>query len=325
MALLWMDGFDAGDTTIKYTSYNAGSSSASTRFSSGRCWTTFYALYKLIPPTTDIFVGTAMTVGSFTYPPYLTILADSASIPHISLTFTATLAVIRRGDYNGTIIASQTYALTAGWHYIELYVNIHDTTGSVTAKVDGVTVATFSGDTKNGGTSTNADCILIGHPAASIAIDDLYIANSSGAAPYNTFLGDVRVHTMSPNGAGASTQLTPSSGANYTTVDELPYSSTDYVAGNSPTLKDTYAMSDLPAGTATIYGLQTNVIAKKTDAGTIAVKPVIRSGGTDYAGTSTVLTAGDAIISDLRNQDPATSAAWTAAGLNGIEAGVEIA
>ena len=131
------------------------------------------------------------------------------------------------------------------------------------------------------------------------------------------------MQTLIPNGAGASTQFTPSSGANYTTVDELPYSATDYVQSNTSGNRDTYTFSDL-SNVGTIYGVQNNFIAKKTDAGSLSLKSAVKSGASVYYGSSAVLATNDATVSDTRSQDPNTSAAWTQSGVNALEAGFEV-
>jgi hypothetical protein len=213
------------------------------------------------------------------------------------------------------------------WHYIEISATLNDTTGNVVVKVNGVTLINFTGDTKNAGTATTIDKVrFIRTGSQNILVDDVYILDSTGSAPYNTFLGEIRVHTISPSGAGASTQWTPSTGANYTTVDELPYSTTDYVAGTTSGHRDTYAMGNLPSNVGTIYAVQTAIIGKKTDAGAMSVKIVDRPGSTNYATSAFTFTTTDVTyVEPLRTVNPDTSAAWTASEVNALEAGVEVA
>jgi hypothetical protein len=208
-----------------------------------------------------------------------------------------------------------------------MYATIAEAGGRCTVRVNGVTVIDFTGDTKNGGTSTQFDTIVFGDtgsnvgPRSATYYDDLYVCDSTGPAPNNTFLGETRIQTVVPSGAGSSTQMSPSSGANYTTVDELPYSAADYVQA-TPGLLDTYATSDLPAGTGPIYGVQTCAIVKKTDAGLISAKTALKSGATTYYGATVPVAANDKTITDVRGVDPGTSATWTSAGVNAIEIGI---
>ena len=332
MALLFMDGFDAGDMSTKWTVNSNSTSSTTTRFSVGRSMGlgsggTRYVT-KYFPASAEIYIGYAasgLTTG-FNGIAFMFVYTDGGLSAQLSLQSNSngSISLMRGGTQ---IAATGGGVVSSGWAYIELRAKIDPTAGVATLKINGNIEATFSGNTKNTGTSNNIDGVTFTNNGTlgSALFDDLYILDATGSAPYNTYLGDVRVHTMVPTAAGNSTQFAPSTGANYTTVDELPYSATDYVTSNAPTTRDTYQMSDLPAGVATIYAVQNNVIAKKTDAGTIGVKPVVRSGTTNYYGSTAGLTANDITIMDLRIQDPNTSASWTANGVNNMEAGMEIA
>lgn len=333
MALLFMDGFDAADTSTKWSVNTNTTSSVTTRFSSGRSLGLgsggTRSVTKYFTASAEMYMGFAafgMFNGSSNNVTFLNVYTDAGITAQINLVANLNGSVaIRRGTTQLAI--TNAGAFSSNWNYVELYVKVDPSAGVATLRIDGVTVATFSGNTKNGGTSNSIDAIQLTNSGTigTGLIDDLYILDATGSAPYNTYLGDVRVYTMVPTAAGNSTQFTSSGGANYTTVDELPYSATDYVASNTPTHRDTYQMGDLPSGTSTIFALQNNIIAKKTDAGSIALRPVVRSGSTNYYGTTTSLTASDVTLTDIRIQDPNTSASWTTGGVNGIEAGMEIA
>jgi hypothetical protein len=333
-----MDGFDAGDYSLKYNySTNAGfSSSATTRFSSGRSLYKAYnnggMLYKSIPASASVIIGFAANYNTnyATYPAvFAGIAGDNGATGHIHIGTgdTAGTIEVSRGFYTSRTVLFTTPVPVNTWNYYELRVKVHDTTGYADLKINGATVGTFSGDTKNGGTSTNIDNIILfgsgNNTSINVYWDDFYVIDETGSAPYNTYLGDVRVQTLTPSAAGNSTQFTPSSGANYTTVDELPYSTTDYVQAGTPGNTDLYTLSDA-TNSNVIYGVQNNVIAKKTDAGTISVRPVIRSGGTNYNGASKFLGTDDTVVSDTRELDPNTSAAWTQSNVNALEAGFEV-
>jgi hypothetical protein len=234
---------------------------------------------------------------------------------------------VRRGST--TLFTAANIAVNV-WHHLELKVTMSATTGSVELRIDGAPVGMFSGNTKNGGTNSTIDTVKLGgsgnNTSITITRDDLYVLDDTGAAPYNNFLGDVRVYSLSPTGAGSSTQWTPDAGSNYAEVNEIPYSAANYVQSNTSGQRDTYALADLPAGgVTTIYGVQNNIIAKRTDAGAIAVKPVLKSGATIAYGTSVSLPTSDMILTDVRAIDPATSAPWTISGVNALEAGMEVA
>jgi hypothetical protein len=260
---------------------------------------------------------------------------DAGATAHLSLSFNAgdgSLALYRG---NGTtLIASSSpgQVLVGTWKYIEISATISDTIGICTVRADGLVVISFTGDTRNGGTATTFDTVTIQAAALGVGSgsnylwDDVYLCDDTGSAPYNNFLGDVRVYSLSPTGAGASTQWTPDTGSNFSRVNEIPYSSVNYVQSNTSGQRDTYAVTDLPAGgVTTIYGVQNNIIAKRTDAGAVAVKPTLKSSATIAYGTSTLLPTSDTVVTDVRTTDPATSATWTVNGVNNLEVGMEVA
>lgn len=327
MALLFMDGFDAGDHATKWSLINGGAATAGGPYATGRY---MYlngggqSISKLIPASAQIFIGFALNLDASFSGNFLTLSGDNGTVGHISVAYTSTQISINR---NGTTLATAASLIPSStWYSIEVTATLNDTTGICKVRVNGTELINFTGDTRNGGTSTNIDMVTLSRPASggNSRFDDLYICDATGVAPHNTFLGDVRINTISPSGPGSDTGFTPSTGANYTTVDELPYSATDYVTATASGTRDLYAMGDI-SGNYSVLGVQNNLIAKKIDAGGTAIKPALKSGATIYYGASKTLTTGDVTISDTRATDPATSASWTLSGVNALEAGMEIA
>ena len=328
MALVFMDGFDANDITVKWNNVNGTwLTTTATRFGSGAasiCNGVSGQTFRSIPAANKVYVGFAVNVTNLNSRVPISLYGDGGTVSHITiLTNTDGSLTLRRG-ITGVMTTAAGVLKVNTWCYMEVSAVIADTGGTVTVKVDGVTAIDFTGDTKNGGTNTTVDAVYIGQ-SSNVIYDDLYICDDTGPAPYNTFLGDTRVVTMSPSGAGASTQLTPDSGSNYARVNEMPYSAANNVTGTTPGQRDTYTLSDLPFGVTQIFAVQNNVIAKKTSTGAIALKPAIKSGTNVYYGATTIAGTNDATTSDLRTTDPNTSVAWTVSGVNSLEAGLEIA
>lgn len=328
MALLFMDGFDAGDYVMKWTATSVNGTSAVTPYSQGLSLYSASAaggyVWRRIEASTYVYMGFALKFSSADCE-IIQVYGDNASLKHVAVATNSdgTVSIL----VGSTVVATSTSILNwSVWNYIEFSASISDTTGTASLRVHGVEIVSYAGDTKNGGTNDTIDAVRIqrsvGKPA--FYIDDFYVCNDTGAAPYNTFLGDTRVYTMTPSAAGNSTQFTPLSGDNYTNVDELPYSAADYVSSPTSGAVDTYTLTDLPATATTVYGVQHNVIARKGDAGEVSLKPVIRSGGANYSPTATPLVASDVAISELYEQDPATAAAWTVANVNALESGMEV-
>ena len=230
---------------------------------------------------------------------------------------------IRRGDYNNTILATGSKIIQLNqWYYVEIKYFANNSTGTVEVKINGVVDMSFGpGDTVLSSDQINDIQFGGSKYTGDHYIDDLYVCDALGGVN-DDYLGDIRVDALLPDGAGASTDWTPSAGANYQCVDEVPPNDdTDYVSENTLTDHDTYTFGNSPVSAGTIIGVQQNILARKDDAGARSIKGMIRSGGTDYPQTTHVL--GDSYIYflDIFEQDPNTAAAWIIAGINAAEFG----
>ena len=355
MALLYMDGFDAQDSALRWVqsgSANEFTYGAMTRFGAGKALTistTNAAASSYVTrgfaASSSIYIGAAIQVGAEgagndPSANLFGIYTDAGVNGHVYLRrlSTNTIAVYRgnpsAGDVNnpsGTqIAASSAGVLDGNWHYMEVYAIIHDTTGRLIVKVDGVVVIDFTGDTRNGGTSMNIDAVRFRTGrytggSCAISIDDLYICDATGTTN-NTFLGDVRVQTMLPNAAGSSTQFAPTGSANnWANVSEVPFNNTTYNASSTVGQLDLYGLSDLTAGTTSIKGVQTVAHMQKSDAGTANARVALKSGGTVYYDATRSLGTSATPYTQIHETDPSTSVAWTTGSINGLEAGVEVA
>lgn len=331
MALLFMDGFGGGDNLFKW---DAGSDPVATLSASPRIPGCFYGqstndtILKTIPASAKVIMGIGLKTDH-TVP--IGFSGDGGVTKHITVVRNVGtgLLQIRRGTETGTLLATGTQPLAAGqWNYIELSVTISDTVGEVHVRLNGSPTdeVSYVGDTKNGGTATTVDRVDFYGGTSNTFLADVYILDDTGPT-HNNFLGDVVVRTLSPSGNGTYSQLLGSDGNstdNYLLADEHPYSGTDYSGSATVGQKDAYAMADLPAGISTVYAVQINGMMMKSDATLAQSRLLLRSGGTDYAGITRNLTTTPTGYYELYTQDPATSSAWTPAGVNGLEAGMEV-
>ncbi len=333
MALLFMDGFDAGDAATKWSSVEAVDvlvSSAATPYGIGRSLETsnIAEIIRPFTPSAQATVGLAYQPVSGTSRLTISFYADSGTIQHISLERNSSTGIleVNRG---GSLLATGTTVLSAGtWYYLELQVTVADSGGTVKVRLNGAQTneIDFTGDTKNGGTSTLIDAINIKNASLTNRVDNLYVLNSTGSIN-NTFLGVMRVHTLTPNGDGASSQFTGSDGNqvdNYQLVDELPSSTSDFVASTVSGRRDTYSLDNLPSGYHQISGLQSNIVSLKNTAGSVGLKAALRSNGALYYGTSRFPGTNAQTTSDLFETSPVTSQVWTSAEINNLEGGMEI-
>jgi len=221
----------------------------------------------------------------------------------------------------GTTLATGTTPIALStWYYLELRVVVSATVGTVELRLNGSTTAECSA------TGVNTGALSINTVAASgnqFHYDDMYCVDpNSGSAPTNTWLGDVRVETLLPTSNGNSTAWT----GVYTAVDEggAANDDTDYIYSSTPGDKETYGLSDLSVTNGTVYAVQANLTARKDDAGSRTIAPVLRVGGTDYDGTTTGgLAASYLDYKQLYERLDPSGAAWTVSTVNAMEAGVK--
>jgi hypothetical protein len=108
----------------------------------------------------------------------------------------------------------------------------------------------------------------------------------------------------------------------------VPLTFTDYVysAVSDGTARDTYTLEDLslPAGTWTVNCVEAIAFAQNSDAGVGSIGLTIKSGATTTEGTATALGITGSFVRQLYELDPNTTAAWTTANVNALEAGTTV-
>jgi len=218
--------------------------------------------------------------------------------------------------------------LAAGvWYYLELKLTIHDTTGAAILRVGEVEVLNISGvDTKYNTPAGARTIRLNGISVADCQFDDFYICDTQGTAN-NNFLGDVRIDAIYPTGAGSSTEFAPTGTANNwdNVNDTNPDGDTGYNASAVVGDTDLFAFSDLPSSTGTIFGVQANLNARKDDAGTGGMKPVVYLASTEYEGTEKAMLDSYFDHTTIWELNPNTTVAWTQSDINGAEFGYKVA
>lgn len=321
MSIDYIDGFDeVAAADIRLWGWSASANSIQTGRIAGSC-----IRLTSVGPTHALVSNARQTIGFAWCPGNAGSANDIARLLEGGVTQgvirnngDGTLSVQRGGP--STLATSAALGLANNiWYYIELDYTCHDSTGAFELRVDGATVASGSGvDTRNGGTAGTPNTVQLVQQGSGYDFDDLYCASGS-----TSFQGDCRVITSLPASDGADTGWTPSTGtAHYACVDEIPQNGdTDYVSA-STSVKDTYGMAALGV-TGTVRAVQTGAVARKDDAGSRSIKMVVRSGGTDYSGSTQALGTSYTGFWRVDPTDPGTAAAWTVSGVNAGEYGVE--
>jgi len=341
MSLVMIEGFTftgGASANANMAGFYAGKWDVATslrRISSGRTGTSVQAdnsgalmLKKILTASEKddvLVVGYALqgsTAGSG-----ITLWGDNGVTAHLTVAFAGGQLAAYRGTAAGTLLGTTTGLSFATWHYVEVKAKLHDSAGYVEIWVDEVNALTLTGvDTRNGGTDANFDAVSFqcGSGSSSFFLDDIYILNEQGSVN-NDRLGVCYVTSISPTGAGSSTQWTPSTGSNWDCVND-PTSTThasDYVTAAADDLLDLYTVSDVTlAATEQIKGVLFDAYAQKSDIGAREIAIACKSGGTTDVGADQALEP----LSyrhrfGLWETDPATGALWTQSGLNGAEFG----
>lgn len=350
MALRYLESFDGlatADMAAKgwtlnsfagsFVTLNAASGRNSTQAMLCPAGLTNASRLMLATPHATGIVGVAVMpqtvfVGNSTFD-FIRIIDIAGGVTHLTLTLDSSNRIVcNRGA--STVLGTGATVLNIGaFVYVEFKFTIHDSAGAVEVRLNGSSSAEISAsgiDTRNGGNATWDTLTLAPGYNGTFRFDDLYVCDGSGSAPANTFLGDCRVECLVPQtdavSAGSNAGLTCSTGTDHGALvdDATPNGDTDYNSSATVGVKDTYQFPSLSTSPTAIYGVQVNPYVKKTDAGAKTFCPVVRSGGTDYDGTTQTPTTSYAFYPQVYEQDPNTSAAWDLAGIAAVQVGVKV-
>lgn len=351
MTLLFMDGFDNGLTMMKpewdANSFGAlqtgrdGSTNGAVSMQSGASGIKFVTLPSAAA-TCVVGVAIRPAISQFfsngTANALLGFRTGTQTTDSVSFTVDAAgHLVLHSGIFSGTVLATGSFAFTLNtWTQIQVKVTSSASALSVQVYVNGSTTADISYNGASASSQTAAITkVSIGNhisaTANAVQFDDLWICDTVDATatqgrPFNDVLGDLRVATLVPTGVGDTTQWTPNTAvANWTTVDENPPNTTDFVSAATAGLRDTYAMTDLVNATA-VYALRVGAYAQKSDAGASSILPGIKEPGGTVDAPSTIAlsqTYSPAWASMVTRK--ADSSLWTVADVNAALVSVDSA
>lgn len=346
MALLWMDSFDhyvSADLTDKYavavgsTIQIAGGRRSTNSYRVGNS-TSNRMIAAVTPGSTTVIFGVALKISGMPASASTELSIIVMDVPTLTdqvglnISTAGFLRVIR----GSTVLATATIGAisAASYAYIEAKIVIHPSAGSAVVRVNELEVINVSSiNTAASGVATWSGVMLRATNFINNQdFDDFYICDSNGSSPWNNFLGDVRVDPRYPTAEGASSAWTPLSGTDNALMVDDPGPSTYVVTSVGPdddttynsaasVLTDTFVVQDAPVVGATIYGVQTCIGVKKSDAGACSIAPVVRPVSTDFVGTAQNPGTSYTYLTTMYQANPATSAQWTEAGFNATEFG----
>ncbi len=334
MTLRLIEGFDYYNDEVDLAGSKAAGFSQTTgiSFPTGRDGNALrlgnsdWAYYPLNPGGDVWYVGFAIKINTYNAIRIINFCDDALVQCGIWLQANGSVRAYRGATF---ILGTSAASALSGtdWQYFEVYAKVANTGGEITVRVDGSAVLTLtSQDTQITGNASANGFVIYGY-SGNRDFDDLYACDDAGSVN-NGFLGDSTVKTVVPTGAGDSTQWTASTGNNWECVDESPITGTDYVSSSTATHKDLYDVGTLDDESVTIHGLGVTAHGYKTGTGNKAVTLRVKQDTTDNAAGEDRFLREDTQYGSAQyiwEQDPDAAAAWTGAGINTAQLGVELA
>jgi hypothetical protein len=342
MSILIIDGFDLYNGTGANTGLSAKwtpSSTVSMAMATGRfgdqcvnLGSTGRNIQRSFTAGANVGVGFAVKYGTNpsvdgAFTNLMALLSGTTYTFGLRVTSTGAIEARRMTSSGaGTVLGTSAAGviLSSTWQFVEVGVVINDTTGSVTVKVDGTTVLSLTSQDTNNAVTT-VDTIQLGCSANTAGqgigqFDDFYLVDSA------TTLGERRVETKRAAADTAQKDFSPLSGTdNNAMVDDTTANGdTDYVQASSVGNTDLYTFGTLSSTPSAISAVQITAFAEKTDASSRSIALQVKSGATTSDGSNFALAASYGKFDRILETDPNTSAAWTASGVNNLQAGPKV-
>lgn len=221
------------------------------------------------------------------------------------------------------------------WHHIEVEFFRNASTGYVKCWIDGTldinstsintgSVSLIGMDTLNIGNSRSS-----GSVADFVRFDDIVLWDDEGVVGFKGQIGQHRIYGLTVDGAGGSSQFTPSAGSNYQNVDEQSndFDST-YNESSTNGHKDLYTYTALGDISATAYpnvwAVVVRTSVRQTSIGTASVKSIISDGTVEVKSDSWSLQVMPKEFEFYTTYDPGTDALWVDTDIADLQCGVEL-
>lgn len=228
-----------------------------------------------------------------------------------------------------TVIASSTNTyptFASQYHHVEVEANI--ATGTIRVFVNDALEIDLSGLTF----PTTGDIQSLGFGGGRTAISTLAVWDDAGTGGFKGVIGDFKAVQLVPNGAGDSADSSVTGApTRHEAVDEtFSDGQTSYISLPLDGSRDLYQYSDVAAeDTGVVLTVVAQPVTWKKELGSGTVRVVASSGGNvqvsdrgdplvPFAGSY-----GQRYTTKTFNTDPNTGSAWTVAGVNAAQFGVE--
>lgn len=326
MTRVFTEGFESGDVLFFDINYLGAASASIARSGTYSYYGNNAVMYgsKFVTGISEAYFRIGFYAASMAGR-ILAWYSDSGANEMGSLRVNASTRKLSLYTGSGTLVATGTHVLSLStWYLLEVHVKIDNTTGVLEAKLDGISEASFSGDTQPS-TATTFDKITYFMQDNNTYYDDLAMNNTSGGSD-NSWCGDGRIVALLPNAAGDLSQLTNSAGTsvnNYTYVDERPSNGdTDYVEGAVVDNKDLYNLSAIGLTNIIVKRVWAEARARDTVASGGLISLVIKTNSAEYASSDfSLLTSYTAVKGPEYLINPNTATLWTISDLDALQVG----
>lgn len=220
----------------------------------------------------------------------------------------------------GVLLATGAVLVINAWYCIEYHFKIDNVNGIGQVKVNGSQTINFAGDTQ---VSAAAEIALVRFGSFQGYCDDLVVNDIAGGRN-NSWPTQGGIYIVKPEGVGTYSEMTPSAGANWQCVDEIPPTDdTDYVESAVVDTRDSYAMTALVPIVGNIDAVKWVCRSRLVVAGTGAIKYLMCEAGVDFTGADQALDVTYRNVSQILEQAP-SGVDWTIAIVNALEAGQKV-
>ena len=230
---------------------------------------------------------------------------------------------IYKGTTAGTLLGTSVSPLSLGiWYLFECYYEPLNNYGKFQVKLNGVTILEVTGDIDTTAGLENILSFGIGPSTGGQAVTSYYmddvVFDDAG------WIGNSYIQLVVPTGVGATAAVwTPSTGANWSCVDEIPASDTDYIKANVAGYVDTYGCNNLTGTIGSVKAVR--VMARYAYEGTptpTKQKIAILVNGTNYYGDNLTPALTYQYAEKLWELNPNDAAAWEDADISALEIGM---
>lgn len=220
--------------------------------------------------------------------------------------------------WSADLATSSGAVLSSAAAYIDVKIVVHASTGEFRIYKDGTEILTYTGDTSIDNTSFGR-VHFKGQTGATKEMNiSQFIAASESTIGW-------KLATLTPSGNSATNTAWT---GDYTSIDEFPLSTSDYIESDTTGQVETYSASDIDAAYSA-YNVKALVVAARAsnDSGSAIsdIQFAVRTASTNYFSSNAGLTKDgtDYSVQGIFETNPNTSVAWTQAQVNGAEIGVK--